>query len=325
MMGVSVIRYTSDSAKATWGVLRGEAVHKLEIDSAHHRDVLALWFDDRIAFDRAIAESAESLDTVTILAPLADDIQLFCQGLNYASHREESGAAIDPEDDENLLFMKAASSICGANDNIIRPDGCRLLDYEIELGLVLRESVNQAVQVDEAHLKDYIGALILCNDVSARDFMFGAPMLQWFKGKSQRTFCPAGPILYLLDEGDIDQLYSLELKLWMNGELKQQAVTDQLIHKPAKTLTELSAMTDMAAGDCILTGTPGGVLAGHNLKSALAIFLNFGNDRKRREKFTAAQLQHAEFLQPGDVLELQIKSLDGGIDLGRQRSVIVEA
>ena len=66
---------------------------------------------------------------------------------------------------------------------------------------ILKTDIHKPTKVTEENAGDYIGGLILCNDVSARDFMFGAPMMQWYKGKSQRTFCPAGPILYLLDDG----------------------------------------------------------------------------------------------------------------------------
>ena len=81
----------------------------------------------------------------------------------------------------------------------------------------------------------------------------------------------------------------------------------------------------MRAGDCLLTGTPGGILAGTNLKIGLAILLNFTNDEKRRMKFTQAQLARSKFLEPGDVLELSIKTADGAIDLGSQRNVIADA
>jgi 2-keto-4-pentenoate hydratase/2-oxohepta-3-ene-1,7-dioic acid hydratase in catechol pathway len=221
--------------------------------------------------------------------------------------------------------MKAASSLCGPDEPILRPAGCELLDYEIELGLVLRTDITQATSVSENELSTYIGGMLICNDVSARDLMFGAPMMQWFRGKSQRTFCPAGPVLYLLDEADFDQLYAMELKLWLNEELKQHATTDLLIHKPAKTLSDISVFANINAGDCILTGTPGGVLVGANLKSALAIILNFTNDEKRRKKFIAAQKSQTQFLQPGDELRLEIKSLDGAIDLGRQKNSIAQA
>jgi 2-keto-4-pentenoate hydratase/2-oxohepta-3-ene-1,7-dioic acid hydratase in catechol pathway len=81
----------------------------------------------------------------------------------------------------------------------------------------------------------------------------------------------------------------------------------------------------MSAGDCLLTGTPGGVLAQSNLKVGLSILLNFTNDEKRREKFTKAQLANTRFLEPGDTLELSIVSADGAIDLGRQKNRICDA
>ena len=111
----------------------------------------------------------------------------------------------------------------------------------------------------------------------------------------------------------------------MNGKVKQHASTSQLIHKPAKTLGDIAAFADVRAGDCILTGTPGGILAGHSLKAGLAILLNFTNDKKRRAKFVKAQKAQTTFLQPGDVLELSITSDDGSINLGQQRNVIADA
>jgi 2-keto-4-pentenoate hydratase/2-oxohepta-3-ene-1,7-dioic acid hydratase in catechol pathway len=322
-MGISIVRYNSQDP--SWGVLRAGQVHPLALQVTHHRELLEQWFADRAGFLAAVSPQAVPLGELELLSPLLEDIQLYCQGLNYASHRAESGLDIKAQDEENLLFMKASSSLCGANDDILRPPGCELLDYEIELGLVLRTAISGPVDVSDDNLEQYVGALVLCNDVSARDFMFGAPMLQWFRGKSQRTFCPTGPVLYLLEEGEIAQLYALELKLWMNGELKQHATTDQLIHQPPKTLSEISRFANLAVGDCILTGTPGGVLVGHNLKSALAVLLNFTNDAKRRRKFVAAQMAKTRFLEPGDVLQLEIKSLDGSIDLGTQRNTIKES
>ena len=324
-MGTAVVRFSTNTDTPAWGVQRGEVIHRLELNASHHRDVMSCYFDRPAEFDAAIGNTSIAIEEATFHSPLSEQVQLFAQGLNYADHRTESGLSTEEDAGENLLFMKAASSLCGPNDIILRPAGCELLDYEIELGLVLRKDITQASSIAESELPTYIGGMIICNDVSARDLMFGAPMMQWFRGKSQRTFCPAGPVLYLLDEEDFSQLYAMELKLWMNGELKQHATTELLIHKPAKTLSEISVFANINAGDCILTGTPGGVLVGANLKSALAIILNFTNDEKRRTKFTAAQKSKTQFLQPGDKLQLEIKSLDGAIDLGRQKNNIADA
>lgn len=323
-MGMSIVKYSEKNSRVEcWGVLREGSIHQLKSHYPTHREVMARYFSERDVFESDIDSQAVDASDVVFRSPVANDVQLFCQGLNYADHRAESGAADAKE--ENLIFMKAASSICGPSDTIVRPAGCQLLDYEIELALVLKEAVRKPVAISESDLPRYVGGLVLCNDVSARDLMFGAPMLQWFRGKSQRTFCPMGPVLYLMDPADFSQLYALELKLLMNGQVRQSATTDSLIHRPAETLSDISTFADIAAGDCLLTGTPGGVLAGTNLKVALAIIGNMKNDRKRRDKFTQAQLNRSRFLEPGDVLELSIRTPDGAIDLGCQRNEIADA
>jgi 2-keto-4-pentenoate hydratase/2-oxohepta-3-ene-1,7-dioic acid hydratase in catechol pathway len=326
-MGIPVIRYRGVGKETpVWGVLRDDKVFPLrQIEAADHRELMALFFQDRPRFDAALDSEAIALAELSLCAPLSSDIQIFCQGLNYVDHRLEGGMDEGSEQAENLLFMKAASSICGPHDDIIKPANCELLDYEIELGLVMRAGLSAPTEIAEDELGQWIGGLVLANDVSARDFMFGAPAMQWFKGKSQRTFCPLGPVLYLLEDGDLDKLYDLELVLKLNGVVKQQASTDLLIHKPAKTLTDIAEFADLRCGDCVLTGTPGGVLVGINLKTALSIILNMRDDEKRRRKFVAAQLARTPFLKAGDVLELEIRTGDGSIDLGRQRSRIVEA
>lgn len=328
-MGTSIVKYSmatdESTVDAAWGVLRDGSIFALSTSLEHHRDLMDWYFNSRQSFDAAIDSNAIDNRDVHYHSPISRNVQLFAQGLNYASHRAESGVSIGAEDEENLLFYKASSSIVGPNETIIRPKSCELLDYEIELGLAIKADIHSEISIKEADLKHYIGGLFLCNDVSARDFMFGAPMIQWFKGKSQRTFCPTGPVLYLMDDEDFKNLYKLELILKLNGEVKQKALTEQLIHKPAKTLSEISQFSDINNGDCILTGTPGGVLAGHSLKAGLAIILNFTNDKKRRQKFVAAQKAQAKFLQPGDKLELAIRSTDGNIDLGTQTNAIADA
>ena len=326
-MGTSIVRYSTvgSNDRPAWGVLDGSQIQRLNLDFNHHRQLMDLYFNDPDRFAAGVNSNPQSLDSVQLLCPLSPGTQLYAQGLNYADHRAESGLSTDAKDEENLIFIKASSSLSGPLDAIVRPKDCVLLDYEIELGIVLKQEINSTTLITDANIGDYLGGLVLCNDVSARDHMFGAPMLQWFKGKSYRTFCPAGPVLYLLDSGDIAQLYSLNLELKLNGEVKQRASTRQLIHKPPKTLTDISAIADLNVGDCVLTGTPGGVLAEHSLKAALAIVLNFKNDKKRRVKFVQAQQAMNRFLQPGDRLELSIKSEDGTIDLGTQHNEIVDA
>lgn len=324
-MGISVVNYCENSdGNSTWGVLREGAIYPFKTGYASHREVMARYFSEREAFDADVEQRALSKDAVHFNSPISSDSQLLCQGMNYADHRAESGLS-DAHEGENLIFTKAGSSICGPNETILRPKGCKLLDYEIELTLVMKQGVDESTPINESNLSQYVGGIVLSNDVSARDIMFGSPMLQWFRGKSQRTFCPMGPVLYLMDEQDFAKLYSLQLTLKLNGQLKQSASTDQLIHRPAATLAEISTFANFSAGDCLLTGTPGGVLAGANLKVGLAVVLNMKNDDRRRKKFTEAQLARTDFLEPGDVLDLAIKTPDGSIDLGSQRNEIADA
>lgn len=324
-MGVSIINYSvGESRDSAWGAIRSGSVFPLEGEYRSHREVMALYFSERDKFEKRINQNSLDSKSIRFNSPITADVQLFCQGLNYTDHRVESGVSTST-DEENLIFMKAASSICAPNESIIRPSGCQLLDYEIELALVLKTEILSETIITQSSISDYVGGLVLCNDVSARDFMFGSPMLQWFRGKSQRTFCPMGPVLYLMDKEDFKHLFNLQLTLKLNGAVKQSAKTDQLIHRPAETLTELSTFTNLAVGDCLLTGTPGGVLAQSSLKVGLSILLNFTKDEKRRKKFTEAQLAQTRFLESGDVLELSISTPNGDLDLGVQRNKIIDA
>ena len=323
-MGTAVVKYSSkNSSETQWGVLRGGDIFALDGSFHHQSDIIHLFFSARDTFDAAVGSTPIASDSVNFHSPISVKTQLFAQGLNYADSAQE--AELDATQKENLIFYKASSSLTGPNSHIIRPRECELLDYEIELGITLKKSISAETKVTEQNLSEYVAGLFLCNDVSALDIMFGAPMLQFFKGKGQRTFCPAGPVLYLTEPDDLKKLDQLELVLKLNGEVKQKALTEQLIHKPAKTLSEISQFADMHIGDCLLTGTPSGVLAGKSLKVGLSILLNFNNDKKRKKKFIAAQKSASTFLTPGDILELSIKSVDGSINLGTQRNKIVDS
>ena len=320
-MGTPVIRFECPASGTRWGISSGPDIAVLEERYASHREVMDAHAAEPQRFQPAGLEH-RAVEAVTVLAPVTRDVQIFCQGLNYASHREEGG--VREAKGENLIFSKPPSTISGPHDDIVRPLGCELLDYEIELALLMKNDLPANAPVTSDSLMRYVGAMTLANDVSARDLMFGAPMLQWFKGKGQRTFCPTGPILYLLDENEGDLLANMHLTLKLNGEVRQDATTDQLIFEPAETLTELAAFADVKRGDMLLTGTPGGVILNATPRVGLSILLNLTNDSRRRRKLVAAQ-RKVRYLQPGDRLELSARSRDGQLDLGTQHSTIVDA
>ena len=320
-MGICVIRFLESEEIVRWGIVENNLVMPLSTHYASHRDLMDAFSDNPTSLQFS-TEVAVPLETLQLLSPVTSDVQIFCQGLNYASHQEEGG--VKTGKGQNLIFTKPPSSICGPRDDIIRPANCQLLDYEVELALVLKRDVPADTEITNENLLDYVGGFTLANDVSARDLCFGAPMLQWFKGKGHRTFCPTGPILYLMDSEEVDLLSNLRLTLSLNGESRQDATTDQLIFKPDETLTELAGFTNLMKGDMLLTGTPGGVILNASPKVGLAIVMNFTNDKKRREKLIKSQ-KGVRYLQPGDRLTLSLKTKDGSRHFGSQESTIRDA
>ena len=320
-MGICVIRFKESEEVVRWGIVENNLVMPLSTHYASHRDLMDAFSDNPTSLQFS-TEVAVPLETLQLLSPVTSDVQIFCQGLNYASHQEEGG--VKTGKGQNLIFTKPPSSICGPRDDIIRPANCQLLDYEVELALVLKRDVPADTEITNENLLDYVGGFTLANDVSARDLCFGAPMLQWFKGKGHRTFCPTGPILYLMESEEVDLLSNLRLTLSLNGESRQDATTDQLIFKPDETLTELAGFTNLMKGDMLLTGTPGGVILNASPKVGLAIVMNFTNDKKRREKLIKSQ-KGVRYLQPGDQLKLSLETKDGSRHFGSQVSTIRDA
>ena len=265
-------------------------------------------------------------ETVTLRAgdlvsPITADGSLLCQGLNYAEHAAEAQQAARKQ---NLFFAKASSSICGSYDEIVRPPEVELLDYEVEFGVVLRSGVSAKATVTNDNVGDFVAGVVLANDVSARDVMFGASFLQWFQGKSYRTFCPLGPVLYLLNRDEIaEALVNLEIKLWVNGELRQSAKSSQLIFKPAETIEQMSQVVDLKPGDVILTGTPGGVTAPATPKLVEILKTHLLADGPRRDAIRAEMSSGRPFLQEGDVVTASIRDLRSDRNLGGLQNRIV--
>lgn len=311
-MGLSLVRYL-DSANPTWGLLEGTMIRPLVRQYATLRDLLqaSQWETEGRTLPMANAQ---------LLSPVTAPCQIICQGKNYLDHLLETG--VQPKNkDFNLLFGKADSSLNPPFAPVVRPASVRLLDYELELGLVLKRDITGPLRLTEADLPDYVAGLVIANDVSARDVQ--VPQRQWLKGKSFRTFCPVGPVLYLPNREEFSQLLNLDLLLTVNGETRQKASTKQLMHRPAETLAEISTIFDLRAGDLLLTGTPGGVAMKVPASTWLDEFR--GTFKSEKEKFVAfveAQAQSPRYLKPGDRVEGSIRSADGRIDLGKQSWVV---
>jgi 2-keto-4-pentenoate hydratase/2-oxohepta-3-ene-1,7-dioic acid hydratase in catechol pathway len=207
---------------------------------------------------------------------------LIAIGLNYADHAAEAG---QPLPKEPIIFSKALTSICGPNDNTVIPRQSHKLDYEVELGVVIGRRARYLTK-DKA--MSVVAGYCLANDVSEREFQLERGGT-WIKGKSCETFGPLGPWLVTRDE--IKDPQTLPLKLWVNGELRQNSSTRNMIFDVAHIVWYCSQFFVMEPGDIILTGTPPGVAGG--MKPV------------------------PKFLKAGDVVELEIPGL------GRQRQKVV--
>ena len=173
-----------------------------------------------------------------------------CVGLNYADHAEESGLEVPPEP---VLFMKATSSICGPNDDVIIPKGSKKTDWEVELGIVIGA---EARYVDEAQAMDHVAGYCVINDVSERAFQIERSG-QWVKGKSADTFGPIGPWLVTRDE--VADPQDLKMFLEVDGHRYQDGSTKTMVFGVAHLVSYISQFMSLQPGDVISTGTPPGV------------------------------------------------------------------
>ena len=314
-MIVYVIRFLHE-AQVRWGVLRDATVTPLPAELATTRDLIR---NVTLSELSALEGSPIDLAAVKVLSPITRNQQFVCQGAIYRQHMVESG--VDPDAKNfNMIFTKAGSCIVEADSDLVRPARVRFLDYEVELGLVLKREIRGAVDVTEQNLHEFVAGAVIVNDYSARDVQI--PEMQFYKGKSFRTFGPVGPRLALFDAKDIHLLHELTLRLTVNGEARQQDSTRNLVHGPAATLTELSRVQDFEPGDLLSTGTPAGCAlavpapAVQRLAAALP-------EKLKWKLFLAAQAKRRKYLQPGDIVEASIRSDDGRLDLGVQRNRVV--
>ncbi len=218
--------------------------------------------------------------TVRLGAPIARPSKLIGVGLNYRGHAAEIGSALP---DEPKIFMKATTAMCGPNDDVVIPRGSESTDYEVELAIVIG---TRARYVSKDQALNHVVGYTICIDYSERDWQKNRSG-QFVKGKSSDTFAPMGP--YLVPAADLDPS---NLRLWLkvNGEMRQDATTADMIFDMPTVVAAISEFMTLLPGDVITTGTPAGVGAGFD---------------------------PPRFLRPGDVVEYGIE----GIGEGRQRVV----
>ena len=314
-MSLNIIRYSHQN-RIQWGVIRNNQITPVPGDFATTGDFIR---DTTLAELAALKGNTLDLAQVKLLAPVTANQQFVCQGANYRQHMIESGMNPDVKS-YNMIFTKAASCIVPADSDVIRPGIVQFLDYEIELGLIMKQAISGPVKVGDANLHQFVAGAVIVNDYSARDVQI--PQMQFYKGKSFRTFGPVGPWLCLLDPAEIGLLKRLQLTLSVNGEVRQQDSTANLVYGPAETLTELSGVQDFAPGDLLSTGTPAGCALSVPSpgKQKLAALLP---EKKKWDIFFKVQSRRPQYLKVGDLVEARIASSDGNVDLGVQRNRIV--
>jgi 2-keto-4-pentenoate hydratase/2-oxohepta-3-ene-1,7-dioic acid hydratase in catechol pathway len=182
------------------------------------------------------------LADVTLLAPVPEPGTIYAIGLNYAEHIAESGAQ-RPE--APIVFVKVRGSVAPPGGPIICPEVVRRLDYEGELAIVIGA-------------EGQIGGYCIADDVSARDLQRREP--QWTRAKGADTFCPFGPWVTTADE--VPDPGNLQLRTWVNGELRQDSNTSELIFGCRELVEFIGQTCTLRPGDLILTGTPSGVGGG---------------------------------------------------------------
>jgi 2,4-didehydro-3-deoxy-L-rhamnonate hydrolase len=312
-MSTNLVRYAGADGPA-WGAVRGTAVVPLPAEFIAVADVLR---DGAKVAQALIADpdAAElSLAGLRLLNPVPD-ARIFCQGANYRAHMIESG--MDPDRAFNMLFTKSTASLTGPADDIVRPAHVRLLDYEVELGIVLGKTITGPVTVTEENLAEYVGAFVVADDVSARDVQL--PQGQWYKGKSYSTFCPIGPYLCIPEPDEVARWRELRLTLSVNGAVRQDSLAGDMVFDPAATLTEWSGLERLDVGDLLLTGTPGGV-ALQPPPALMQRLLGLLPDRRRWDLFIRSQSRSNLYLSPRDRIEASIRTADGALDLGTQHN-----
>lgn len=213
------------------------------------------------ALAKIIANSDQKINENTIqYAPAIPNAgKVICVGANYRKHAIESGLAI-PE--EPIYFAKYANSLSGHREEISVPKMAVEVDYEVELVAVIGKPAKN-VSVEAA--LDYVFGYAVGNDLSVRELQFRSN--QWLYGKAIDGFAPLGPYIVTTDE--VPNPQTLNLKCWVNGELRQDSNTEDMIFSTAKIISDLSQIMTLQPGDVIYTGTPEGVIMGMDEKNWL--------------------------------------------------------
>ena len=309
-MSITILR-TVDA----WWVRTPSGAAPIDTDATTTAELLA--DHDRIQAALATVDTVDP-DSLELVSPVTAPCRVVAQMTNYASHVQDSG--LDPETVPLTFFRKTSGSISGPYDDVVRPALVRFLDYEAEIGLVIGRTLAVGTDVTADSWASFIAGLVVTNDVSARDVQL--PKTQFFESKSYPSFTPTGPALVLLDVDELKRFGDLRLRLWVNGEPRQNAVVDgDMVYPPLEALQSLSRFQQLDPGDLLLTGTPVGTALSAPSKP-IEIIASLLPPATKWKVFFKKQAQNRKYLKHGDIVEIAIGTDDGAIDLGHQRTVV---
>ncbi len=221
---------------------------------------------------KAAAGGGVPLSSVKLESPVQRPGKIFAIGLNYADHIEESKMGT-PE--RQVWFTKAQTSVNGPFDPITIAKGTMTADYEVELVAVIGKG---GKHIAEADAGSAVFGYCVGNDVTERMWQHATP--QWSLGKSFDTHAPMGPWIVTADE--LGDPHNLGLRCFVNGEKRQDSNTSNLVFNVWQQVEHLSVGMTLEPGDCLFTGTPGGI---------------------------GAAMDPRQFLQPGDVVRCEVDGL----------------
>lgn len=273
-----LVRYQGSSG-ARLGAVRGDGIVDLNDAGCRFSTMLALIEAGPAAVTElsALVDAAiegPTLAEVRLLAPVERPGKYLAIGMNYAKHLEEADKLGVARSNHQTWFNKQVTCIAGPFD-AIEPGVTEKLDYEVELGLVIGQRV-KGVTADRA--LPHVFGYFVANDVSARDWQFHTPTFTM--GKSFDTHGPIGPWIITADE--VPDPQALDLRCYVNGNLRQSSNTRHMVHSIAAQIAYLSAAFTLEPGDLIATGTPEGVGVG---------------------------MEPQQFLQPGDVVRCEVEGI----------------
>ena len=274
---------------------------------------------DRAAIEAALGSTdTVAVESLELVSPVTRPCRVVAQMTNFESHVKDAG--MDPTSIPLTFFRKASASITGPFADVVKPAHVQLLDYEVEIGLVIGRAIQVGTSISDANLADFIAGLVITNDVSARDIQL--PQTQFYEAKSYPTFTPVGPKLVLLDADELKRFGDLRLRLRVSGEERQNALVEgDMLYRPLQALQSLTQFQELAPGDLILTGTPVGTALSAPPKP-IEIIGNLLPPAVKWKAFFKRQAGNRKYLQHGDIVEASVATDDGAVDLGTQRNPV---